>query len=429
MDFKEAIADLNGRQSESMPAPSLDRIANVVNLLDHPELTYPTIHIAGTNGKTTTSRLATSLACAHGITTGTFTSPHLESITDRLSICGRAITEEEFAEVYSHLSPYLQHVDFGSMRVTYFETLTALAYLWFADKPVGLAVFEVGMGGSWDATNLVRGDVAVICPVGLDHVQHLGTKIEQIATEKAGIIKEGRVAVVREQRPEAMEVIRARAAEVEATLLEEDRDFGLERRATALGGQAIDIRTPLGDYEELFVPLFGENAARNAAAAVTALEALLDRPLNPQATRAALASTTSPGRVEVMSRRPLVILDGAHNEDAARALVAALRESFRWDRLLLVMACFADKDVEELGLIVGPLADAAYVTRMSSPRAAPPDRIAAALGEGGVEEVRTFDSVREALGAARADAGENDLVLVTGSFYTVADARPLLMGA
>ncbi len=429
MDFREAVRDIDARQPEHMPGPSLDRISKVVNLLDHPELTYPTIHVTGTNGKTTTARLVTSLACAHGFTTGTFTSPHLETIRERLSICGRPISEAEFAEAFSHLAPYLEHVDFGSDRVTYFESLTALAYLWFADKPVGLAVFEVGMGGTWDATNLVRGDVAVICPIGLDHVRQLGSTVSAVATEKAGIIKEGRIAVVREQPPEALEVIRARAADVRATLLEEDRDFGVERRATGVGGQSLSVRTPVGEYDELFVPLFGENAARNAGAAIAALEALLGRPLDQEAVAAALAGATSPGRVEVVSRQPLVILDGAHNPDAVGALVAALRESFRWSRLHLVMAAFGDKEVEQLGAIIGPLADVAYVSRTESPRAAPPERVAAALEAGGVDDVRTFPTVREAVEAARAHASADDLVLVTGSFYTVADARPLLAGA
>jgi dihydrofolate synthase/folylpolyglutamate synthase len=226
-----------------------------------------------------------------------------------------------------------------------------------------------------------------------------------------------------------MEVIRARAAQVAASLLEEGRDYELTRRGNALGGQSIALRTPNADYEDLFVPLFGESAARNAAAAVTAVEALLGRALDEPATRSALMSTTSPGRVEVMARRPLVILDGAHNADAANALVTALRESFRWDRLLLVMASFADKDVEELGRILAPLADTAYATRMSSPRAAPAERVADALKAAGVDEVRTFDTVDAALEAARADASDGDLLLVTGSFYTVADARPLLAGA
>src|SRR5947207_10827978 len=196
MDFREALADVDGRQPEGMPGPSLDRISEVVNLLDHPELTYPSIHITGTNGKTTTARLITTVACAHGFTTGTYISPHLGSVTERLSICGRPISEQEFAEAYEHLKPFLDVVDghstfAGGIRVTYFEALTALAYLWFADKPVALGVFEVGMGGSWDATNLIRGEVAVIGPVGLDH-RELGSTVGEVAVEKAGIVKEGR---------------------------------------------------------------------------------------------------------------------------------------------------------------------------------------------------------------------------------------------
>jgi dihydrofolate synthase/folylpolyglutamate synthase len=429
MDYEAAVRDLDARQPEYMPGPSLDRISKVVNLLDHPERTYPSIHITGTNGKTTTARIVTALACAHGITTGTFTSPHLESVTDRLSICGRPIPEQEFAEAYSHLAPYLEHVDFGSDRVTYFETLTALAYLWFADKPVGLGVFEVGLGGTWDATNLIRGDVAIICPIGLDHVRQLGSTVAEIAAEKSGIIKPDTVAVVREQPPEAMEVIGRRAEEVGATILEEGRDFALTERGIAVGGQSLSILTPQREYESLFLSLFGEATARNAAAAVTALEALLGRPLNEGSVRRALSAASSPGRVEVTSRRPLTILDGAHNPDAARELVATLRESFHWQRLHLLMAAFADKDVEELARILGPLADVAYAACTSSPRAAPPERVADALREGGTDDVRTFGTVTEALAAAREGAGNDDLILVTGSFYTVADARPLLVGA
>ena len=426
MDLREALLDLNGRQPESMPGPSLERIAKIVNLLDHPELTYPSIHVTGTNGKTTTARLITSLACAHGVSTATFTSPHLTSVTERLAVCGEPITDGAFAEAYAYLAPYLELVDFGSDRVTYFEALTALAYVWFADIPVDLGVFEVGMGGTWDATNLIRGDVAVLCPIGLDHVVELGSTVAEVATEKAGIIKGSKTAIVREQPPEALEVIRARADAVGATLLEEDRDFGVSRRATAIGGQALSIRTSEHEYEDLFLPLYGENAARNAAASVAALEAFLGRDLNEGATRRALAAAASPGRVEVLGRRPLIVMDGAHNPEAAHALVGALRESFAWDRCLIVMACFADKDIEALGSIMAPIADAAYATRTSSPRAAPADRVAVALRAGGVDDIRTFDTVAAALGAARADATEDDLVLVTGSFYTVADARPLL---
>ncbi len=205
MNFQDALRDLDARQPEQMPQPSLDRIAAVEELLDHPELTYPSIHITGTNGKTTTARLVTGLACAHGLTTGTFVSPHLQSVTERLTLCGGEISVAEFGEEYERLLPYLRTVDGRSdRRVTYFEALTALAFLWFADKPVQLGVFEVGMGGTWDATNLVRGEVAVLCPIGLDHVGILGDTVEEIAGEKAGILKPGSAAVVRRVRAAAV---------------------------------------------------------------------------------------------------------------------------------------------------------------------------------------------------------------------------------
>jgi dihydrofolate synthase/folylpolyglutamate synthase len=425
MNFQQALRDLDSRQPEQMPEPSLDRIWALAELLDHPELTYPSIHVTGTNGKTTTARLVTALACAHGLTTGTFLSPHLHSVTERLTICGDEISISEFGEEYERLLPYLRETDERSGRLTYFEALTGLAYVWFADKPVQLGVFEVGMGGTWDATNLVRGDVAVIAPIGLDHVQQLGRTIPAIATEKAGVIKEGRVAVVRAQRPEAMEVIRARAAEVGATLLIEGTDFGLKDRSNAVGGQLVTVEATRATYEEFFLPLHGEESGRNAAAAVVAVEALLGRHLDDDAVASALGSVTSPGRMEVAGRHPLVVLDGAHNPDAARALANALLESFRWERLHLVTAMFEDKAVEEVAEVLAPLVDRAYAARNQSPRSAPAERVAEALRASGVEDVRTFGDVRSAVEAARAAATEGDLILVTGSFYTVGDARPL----
>ena len=216
MNFRQALAELDGRQPERM-VPDLSRITALADLLDHPERTYPTIHVTGTNGKTTTARLATSIACAHGLSTGTYTSPHLLSVVERLALCGDPIDEQEFADEYERLLPVLREVDGAGERVTYFETLTALAYLWFADKPVSPGVFEVGMGGVWDATNLVAGDVAVICPIALDHPE-LGSTVAEVAREKAGIVKEGKVAVCREQPEEALDVIARRCAEAGATL-------------------------------------------------------------------------------------------------------------------------------------------------------------------------------------------------------------------
>jgi len=421
--FEEALAELDARQPTRM-VPDLTRITALAELLDDPQLAYPTIHVTGTNGKTTTARIAAAVSCAHGLTTGLYTSPHLLSVTERFQVCGRPIAEDEFAEEYDHLLPFLQTVDARGERVTYFEALTALAYLWFADKPVSAAVFEVGMGGAWDATNLVAGDVAVLCPIALDHPE-LGSTVEEVATEKAGIIKPGKTVVCREQPNQAMDVIRARCAEYEAELLVEATAFETVDRRPAVGGQQLAVRTPRATYDELFLPLFGEHAARNAAAAVTAVESLLGRELSHDAVRGALASASSPGRLEVVSRQPLIVLDGAHNPAGASALAAALREAFTWDRLHLVLAVSADKDVDGIEREVVPLADRVYATRNASERSGDADRTRAAAEALGADVVAA-PSVDAAIDAARADAGDGDLILVTGSLYTVADARRAL---
>jgi dihydrofolate synthase/folylpolyglutamate synthase len=422
--FEEALAELESRQPQRM-VPDLSRITALADLLDDPELAYPTIHVTGTNGKTTTSRIATAIACAHGLTTGLYTSPHLISVTERFQVCGRPIGQDEFTEEYEHLLPYLQTIDERGERVTYFEALTALAYLWFADKPVALGVFEVGMGGAWDATNLVAGDVAVLCPIALDHPE-LGSTVEQVATEKAGIIKPGKTVVCREQTDEAMRVILARCEEYEAELLLEGRDFEVVSRAQAVGGQQLAIRTPRAGYDDLFLPLFGEHAARNAGAAVTAVEALFGRELSHEAVRAALGSSSSPGRLEVVSRQPLVVLDGAHNPAGARALASALPEAFSWERLFLVVAVSANKDVEGVVSPLVPLADRVFATRNLSERSSDAEATAAAVVSAGADAV-VVPSVADAVAAARAEANEGDLILVTGSLYTVADARRALV--
>jgi dihydrofolate synthase/folylpolyglutamate synthase len=423
--FADALAELDTRQPEHMPKPDLDRIRAVADLLDSPQLTYPTIHVTGTNGKTTTARLAERIACAHGLTAGLFTSPHLRSVTERFQLCGRPIAEGEFGQEYGHLLPYLRTVDERVGRVTYFESLAALAFLWFADKPVGLGVFEVGMGGTWDATNLVAGDVAVICPVGLDHPE-LGSSVAEVAAEKAGIVKEGKVAVVREQGAEALAVIQARSAEVGARLVLEGRDWELETRIPAFGGQALSIRGLYATYADVLLSLFGEFAAHSAAAAVAATEALLERPLQEDALRQALEGATSPGRLEVVGRRPLLVLDGAHNPAAAEALVGALPESFTWRRLHLVAAVFSNKDLDGIADALAPVADAGYAATTDSVRARPSEEIEGALSSRGVATQR-FPTVEAALEAARTAATPDDLILVTGSLYTVAAARKALV--
>ena len=427
MRFEDAVAELEARQPEHMPKPDLERIRALSAMLDDPQRTYPTIHVTGTNGKTTTARLAAALACGLGITTGLFTSPHLSSVTERFLVCDEQMPDDEFGSEFERLLPYLRLVDEQVGPVTYFEALTALAYLWFADAPVGLAVVEVGMGGTWDATNLIEGDVAVIGPVGLDHPE-LGSTIPDVASEKAGIIKEGKVAVVREQAPEALEVIEGACEDQIATLLLEDRDWAIERRVPALGGQAFAVRGLHRPYEDLTLPLYGAHAAHAAGAAVVALEALFERAVDEEAVRAALARASVPGRLEVVARHPLIVLDGAHNRAAAAALASALLEGFTWERLHLVIAVFSNKDLRGILAELTPLADVAYSAATSSVRARPADEIAAALESEGVA-AQTFSDVVAALVAARAAAGVHDLILVTGSLYTVADARRALVEA
>lgn len=425
MRFADAVAELAARQPEHMPKPDLERIGALAELLDSAQLTYPTVHVTGTNGKTTAARLSARLACAHGITTGLFTSPHLRSVTERLELCGQPISEAEFGAEYEHLLPYLRTVDERVGRVTYFEALTALAFLWFADKPVGLGVFEVGMGGTWDATNLIAGDVAILCPVGLDHPE-LGSTLAEVAGEKAGVVKEGKVAVVRDQPTEALAVIEARCDAVGAGMLLEGRDWGLDARVPAVGGQSLAVRGLHGTYEDLLLPLFGEFAARNAGAAVVAIEALLEKALEEDAVREALAGAISPGRLEVVARHPLIVLDGAHNPDAAEALAAALVEAFTWDREHLVLAVFSNKDLDGIVERLALLADVGYAAATDSVRARSADEVAHALVSRGVA-VQTFEGVSDAVDAARAAADAGDLILVTGSLYTVAAARRALV--
>ena len=427
MRFQEAIARLDARRPEHMPAPSLDRIRELAGYLDQPQLTYPTIHVTGTNGKTTAARVATAVACAHGLTTGLFISPHLLSVTERFGVCGTDITKGEFAEAWEHLEPYLKLVDsLGLGELTYFEAVTGLAYLWFADRPVGLGVFEVGMGGAWDATNLVAGDVAVFTPIGLDHVEELGPTITDISGEKAGILKAGKVGVVREQEPEAALALARRADEVGAELLHEYVDWEVEELLTAVGGQSMRLRGVHATYEDLFVPMHGEYSAHNAAAGIVAVEVLLGHELAEESVRDGLAQVRSPGRLEIVGREPLLLLDGAHNPDGAEALAEALPGSFTWDLLHLVVAVSANKDVEGVLAPLVRLAATVHAAENETVRSASSEVVGAAARAAGGTDVHVHPTVAAALGAARATASPRDVVLVTGSFFTVADAKRAL---
>jgi dihydrofolate synthase/folylpolyglutamate synthase len=427
MGFVEALDSLGRRQPEHMPEPSLDRIRALSALLDDPQLTYPTIHVTGTNGKTTIARAAAAIACAHGLTTGLFTSPHLHTVRERLTLCGTEISEEEFAEEWHHLEPFLDVVDGqGNGAATYFEAVTALAFLWFADKPVGLAVVEVGMGGSWDATNLVSGDVAVIGEVGLDHPE-LGSTIREVATEKAGIVKPGKTVVVREQPNDALEVIEGQAREVGATVLLEGRDWELATRVPAVGGQQFRVEGLHAAYDDLFVPMLGEHAVLNVVAAMVAVESVLGHALDPGAARGAIEALRIPGRLEVMSRSPLLIVDGAHNPGGAAALARTLAEAFTWNRMHVILAVSSNKDLDGIVGALAPIADVWFAATNDSVRSFPAQQVAERIAAAG-GRVADLGTVEEALAAARDASAPDDLILVTGSLYTVADARRALGG-
>jgi dihydrofolate synthase/folylpolyglutamate synthase len=427
MRYEEALARLDARQPEHMPGPSLDRIRELVNYLDHPERTYPTIHVSGTNGKSTAARAAAAVACAAGLQTGLYLSPHLRDVTERFSVCGEDIGREAFAGEWEHLEPYLDLIDgMGMGEVTYFEAVTALAYLWFADKPVALGVFEVGMGGSWDATNLIEGDVAVVTPVAMDHVAELGPTLADIATEKAGIIKPGKIAVLREQDPTVDDVLTARADDVGATVLREGAGWEVLDPLVAVGGQAFGLRTPHATYEDLFMPVFGQYAARNAGAGAVAVEAFTGHALDAETLHAGLARLQTPGRLEVIGHQPTLLLDGAHNPDGAAALAEELPRFFRWERLHVVLAVSANKDVPGVVGPIASLADVVYATRNESVRSVEPDAIAGEARAAGATTVEAYPNVADAVAAARAAAGPRDLVLVAGSLFTVADAKRAL---
>jgi dihydrofolate synthase / folylpolyglutamate synthase len=444
MEYRDAVAALYSRMPTRM-GPSLDRITRLAELLDHPERAAPAVHLTGTNGKTTTARMVAALLAAFGVGAGVYTSPHLQDVRERVALPSRPISTEEFAETWAYLEPFLGEVDrVSDQPVTFYEALTTLAFIWFAELPVDAQVVEVGMGGTWDATNLVHGAVAVINRVALDHPE-LGDTPAKVAAEKAGIIKQGATVVSQAQDDDVLAVIGERAAALDARLLVEGRDFGVGQRRQAIGGQVLDLRTPTGTIPDILVPLHGRHQADNAAAALVAVQAFLGahqgswgpgtdapaserRELDPDTVRAGFAAVSSPGRLEVVSRRPLVLLDGAHNPAGARALAAALLEEFVVDRRTLVVACLADKDVRGILEGLAPATGRLIVTTNRSPRAAPAERLrkeAEALGL----HAEVAPDVPTAVGRALDSAAETEAVVVTGSLYTAGEARNLLLGA
>lgn len=439
----ETVAEVEdallSRWPETRLEPSLDRIRALAELLGDPQRSCPVIHLTGTNGKTSTSRMIDTLLRALDLRTGRFTSPHLERMSERICVDGEPLDDEAFVRAFNDVAPYLQVVDDSQEHpVSFFEAVVAMAYAAFADAPVDVAVVEVGMGGSWDATNVADGAVAVVLPVAVDHAAYLGETPGDIAVEKAGIIKPGAVAVLAQQEPEVAAVLLERAAEVGATVAREGVEFGVVSRVPAVGGQVLSLQGLRARYDDVLLPLHGAHQAQNAAVALAAVEAFVGGDaLEDEVVRAAFGAATSPGRLEVVRRSPTIVLDAAHNPAGAQASAAALADSFTFSPLVGVVAVMADKDHAGLLAAFEPHLAHVVCTQNSTDRSMSAERLAAVAreiyGEDRVSvEPRLADAIDQA--AALAEAGEvlgdplgSGAVLVTGSVVTVGEARSLLV--
>jgi dihydrofolate synthase/folylpolyglutamate synthase len=427
---------LAGRYPHTM-RPDLSRMTELVDLLGHPERAFPSIHLTGTNGKTSTARMIDSLLRGFGLRPGRYTSPHLDSLAERIAVDGRPVSGQALNAAYDDVLPYVELVDAGSDQpVTYFELMTAMAFSAFADAPVDIGVVEVGMGGSWDATNVIDSVVQVITPIALDHPE-LGSTLTEVATEKAGILRAGSTVIIGQQSLEAAEVLLRRAAELGTTVAREGIEFGVTDRTLAVGGQMLTIQGLGGVYEEIFLGLTGPHQAHNAACALAAVEAFFGagegRQLDVEVVRSAFSSAESPGRLEVVRSSPTVLVDGAHNPAGAVALVEALRESYSFERLVGVIGVLSDKDALSMLAALEPVLHTVVLTQIDSPRAMAVDDLAAvALDVFDADRIEVVPRLDDALEAAITIA-EEDIevmsgvgVLVTGSLLVVGETRRLL---
>ena len=441
---ESVYAELLGRAPENKMEPRLAPLFRAMDVLGEPNKAFPIIHITGTNGKTSTARMIEAGLRAHGLSTGRYTSPHLSKVTERISLDGAPVSDDTFVRIWDEIRPYLQIVDDeltaeGQPRLTYFECLTILAFAVFADQPVNVAIMEVGLGGITDATNVGDGQVSVVTPISLDHTDLLGDTTEDIAREKAGIIKPGGFLISAAQPVDAAQVLLEKAREVQVPFKFEGVEFGVESRQVAVGGQVVTVQGIAGRYQDLMVPLHGSHQAENAAVAVAALEAFLgggEKELSAEVLQEAFATVTSPGRLEVLRTAPTIIVDAAHNPEGIRVSAEAIEEAFSFSKIVVVVGVLKEKDAEEilrqLKESLGGLAEEFCFTQSNSPRAVPAAELAElAVDLGfGEENIHIAEKLDDALEWAveRAEANE-DLaggVLVTGSITLVADARILL---
>ncbi|AWB86655.1 bifunctional folylpolyglutamate synthase/dihydrofolate synthase [Mycetocola zhujimingii] len=418
--------DLLARTGEQAPRPRLEPTRRVLDLLGDPQRAFPIIQLTGTNGKTSTSRLIEGILRAYGLRTGLFTSPHLVSFNERIVIDGEPISNEALARNWEDIRTYVEMVDLelenaGDVPLTFFEVLTVLAYASFADAPIDVGVIEVGMGGEWDSTNVADAQIAVFTPIDLDHVARLGSTIAEIARTKAGIIKPAATVVTAAQHPDAMAEIVKAAERDEAPVIAQDVDFALTADHVAVGGQVISVRGRAGEYNDLFLPLYGDHQGQNAAVAIAAVETFLgdgSQPLSTEPLVEGLSEITTPGRLQLVGIEPTVLIDAAHNPHGARSLAAALGKYFDFAETVFVVGVLGDKDAEGILSVLAPIAARIHVTEPSSERSIPAAslaRRAAAVADPGL--IHAYDTVEDAVFAARewANDGPSRLVVVTGS--------------
>jgi dihydrofolate synthase / folylpolyglutamate synthase len=430
--------DLQHRWPESTLEPSLARISSLVDLLGEPQRGFRVIHVTGTNGKTSTSRMIDSLLRSQGLRTGLFTSPHLLDPQERICIDGEPISPEMVLRTWEDIRPYVEVVDTqsiadGGPAMSFFEVMTGIAFAAFADAPVDVAVIEVGMGGEWDATNVVVGDVAVITPIDRDHMAYLGDEPRDIAVEKSGIVKNDAVAVIAEQRPEVLDVLRERCEQVHAPLLLEGENFACLDSTLAVGGQQVTIQVGDTVYTDLFVPLHGAHQGRNAATAMAAVTAFLGgRALDAAGVEEAFGAVRSPGRMQIVRRHPTVMVDTAHNPHGLRAAMDTMTEAFDFAHRVVIFGVLADKDVVSMLQVLGESGADVVLCTPRSPRALPEaDLTAIATDVLGPEQVWIARDMADAIDRAitlveTADDYGNGGVLVTGSIVLVADAMRTL---
>lgn len=427
-------AALLKRWPENRIEPTLERIAALVDILGSPQLTYPTIHIGGTNGKTSTSRMVDSLLFEMGLRTGRFTSPHLESFLERIAINGQPIAASEAIFSFNDISAYLDLMDEKfDHPISFFEAITALAFVAFAEHPIDVGVIEVGMGGQWDATNVVDADVSVIMPIGLDHTEYLGETLTEIAQTKAGIIKENGFVVMAQQEPESAVQLLKQAAAMGADVAREGVEYSVLSRAIAVGGQLVTIQGIKQIYADIFIPLHGKHQALNAAAALVAVEAFFgEQDLDIEAVRAGFANVKSPGRCEVLHRDPTIIIDAAHNPHGAAALAETIETEFTFDEVIGIFAPMGDKDVRGILLELEQVMDSIIVTANSSPRAMQISELELLAAEiFGSHRTFSAPTLADAIDKAVKDSvrplSEDTIgILITGSVVSVGESRTIV---